>query len=97
MRDTLKENPWVWVVVQDPGKTEQFLGQQYGDSGEMFIPAFLEKEEAEKGLSLLTKEAGHTYEVQAIRYDDLKGRASEGGFAVFVLDAVGTILEKVKT
>lgn len=27
MSELIQGNPWVWVVVQDPGGNEQFLGQ----------------------------------------------------------------------
>ena len=97
MSELIQGNPWVWVVVQDPEGDEQFLGQRDEEKGESFIPTFLEKDEALKCLNLLTKEKGHTYEVQAIQYEDLAGRAAEKGFMLFVLNGSGEVLEKIKS
>ena len=97
MAKSLQDDQWVWVVVQDPGGKEQFLGQRDGETGESLIPAFLEKEEAQQGLNLLPREEGHAYEVQAIRFDDLCRRAAENGFNVLVLTGTGEVLEKVAT
>ena len=47
----IKDDQWVWVVIQNPGGNEQFLGQKDEDKGISFIPTFLEKEEAEQGLT----------------------------------------------
>jgi hypothetical protein len=87
---------WVWILVQDPGANEQFLGQLDEENRLTFIPAFLTKEEAQNGLEKMARESGHTYEAQAIRMDDLSRRAAENGFVVFVLNASGQIVETVK-
>ena len=84
----------VWVVIQDPGGSEQFLGQHDTEGNLSFIPAFLEKEEAEKGLELLQREKGRKYEVQAIQFEDLSHRAAEHGFRLFILNGSGDVLEK---
>ena len=91
----IKGNPWVWIVVVDPGRHEQFLGQHDQERSVSFLPAFFEKEEAVKGLDRLTRDEGHTYEVQAIRYQDLARNARAGGFVIFLLDGDGKVLEKV--
>ncbi|MEJ2586890.1 MAG: hypothetical protein P8165_04780 [Deltaproteobacteria bacterium] len=94
MSKRLEGNPWVWVIVQDPGGDEQFLGQ-YDEKEEVsFIPAFMEKEEALQGLGFLSKKADKKYEVQAIEYEELAPRAGEHGFRVFILNGSGDILEK---
>jgi hypothetical protein len=96
MSRLIQEEQWVWVVVQDPGGEEKFLGQ-YNDSSEApFIPTFLEKDEAKQGMELLTREKGHKYEVQAIQYNDLAERAAENGFMILVLKGTGEVLEKIK-
>ena len=97
MSEKVKMDQWVWVVVQDPGGDEKFLGQQDQERGVSFIPAFLEREEAEQGLGSLHKEAGHKYEIQAIQVDDLRQRASESGFVLFFLNAKGEVLEKMES
>ena len=91
-----QENQWVWVVVQDPGENEQILGQYDEERDVSFIPAFLEKEEAREGLRQLVKDREKKYEVQAILYDDLAGRAAEKGFIILMLNGAGKVLEKSK-
>ncbi len=87
---------WVWVIVQDPGGNEEFLGQEDTEKGVSFVPAFLEKEEAEKGLAKLPKQDGRKYEVQAIMFEDLFHRIAGSGFSLFLLDGTGRILEKLE-
>jgi len=91
----IQNDQWVWVVVQDPGAKEQFLGQQDEEKGVSFIPVWLEKDAAVDGLKLLAREQGHTYEVQAIQYETLAPKAAEAGFMLFVLDASGKILDQI--
>jgi len=91
-----EQNPWVWVIVQDPGGNEQFLGQRYEDDKTTFIPAFREKEEAQACLPLIQKDQSFKYEVQAIRFSQLAPHAAESGFMVFILDGSGHILDKIK-
>jgi len=97
MGKLIEKNQWVWVVVQDPGGNEQFLGQHDQEKDESFIPTFLEKEEAQQGLTLMTREKGYRYEVQAILFEDLSRRAAENGFKVFILNGEGEILEKINS
>lgn len=97
MSKLVKNDQWVWVVVQDPGGSEQFLGQQDTERNVSFIPTFLEKEEAEKGLELLPREKGRKYEVQAILFEDLSDRAAENGFMLFILNGSGEVLDKIET
>ena len=97
MSNLIEKDQWVWVVIQDPGGNEQFLGQHDDEKNESFIPVFLKKDEAEKGLELLQREKGHKYEVQAIQYEDLVKRAAEHGFMLFLLSGAGEVLEKIKT
>lgn len=96
MSKLVQGNPWVWVVVQDPGGNEQFLGQHDKEKEVSFIPTFLEKEEAQQCLNHLTREEGHKYEVQAIQYEELARSSSEHGFAVFILNGAGEVLEKIE-
>lgn len=96
MTELIEGNPWVWVVIMDPGKNEQFVGQQDQRTGVAYLPVFLEKEEAEKGLEGLAREEGRLYEVQAIRYRDLAENAGANGFMVFLLSGEGRILEKIE-
>ena len=95
MGKLIEKDQWVWVVVQDPGGNEQFLGQHDQEKNESFIPTFLEKEEAQQGLTLMTHEKGHKYEVQAILFEDLSRRAADNGFMVFILNGSGEVLAKI--
>ena len=96
MSKLIKGNPWVWVVVIDPGGNEQFLGQHDKEKDVSFIPTFLEKEEALQGLKHLASEEGHKYEVQAIRYEELARDSAENGFMLFILSGAGKVLEKIR-
>jgi hypothetical protein len=96
MSDRIKGDQWVWVVVQDPGGNEQFLGQHDQEKDLSFIPAFLGKEEAQECLPRIPQEKGHSYEIQAIEFDDLRRRAAESGFMVFILNGAGRVLERIE-
>jgi hypothetical protein len=96
MGSVIQGNPWVWVVVLDPGKNEQFLGQHDQEDDISFIPVFLDKEEALQALDRLAREEGHRYEVQAIQYEELARSSAQHGFMLFILNAKGEILEKLK-
>jgi hypothetical protein len=92
----IQGNPWVWVVVLDPGRNEQFLGQYDEEKDVSFILTFLEKEEALECLKHLALREGQKYEVQAIQYEELARNSVENGFMLFILNAAGEILEKIK-
>jgi len=96
MKKELKPDTWLWVVVQNPGADEQFLGQEYQDQNVSFIPAFFEKEDARQCLIHMTTIKGNKYEAQAILYNQLLQSAAENGFMVFILNADGEILQKIK-
>ena len=97
MSELIKDDQWVWVVIQNPGGNEQFLGQKDEEKGISFIPTFLEKEEAEQGLTLMARDTGRKYEVHAILFEDLSERASENGLMLFVVNGKGEVLEKIET
>ena len=95
MGSRVKEDTWVWVVVQDPGAREQFLGQHDSEKDVSFIPAYLEKEEANRGMKRLVRDENRKYEVQAIQAAHLLEQAGGHGFQVFLLDGEGTLIEKI--
>jgi hypothetical protein len=97
MSNILKDDTWVWVVIQDPGKNEVILGQMDDKKNISFIPTFQTKDEALMCLNLLSREPGATHEVQAILYEDLVQHASENKFAVIVLNGVGEVIEEIDT
>ena len=96
MSTEIQADQWVWVVVQDPGKDERFLGQHDEEQDISYIPTFLEKEDALQCLDLLARDEKRKYEVQAIQYDQLARDAAENGFLLFLLNNAGEILEKIR-
>ena len=97
MSKLIKGDQWVWVVVQDPGKDEKFLGQYDEEKDISFIPTFLEKEEAQKSLTQLKTDVNSVYEPQAVLYDELLTHAKGHGFVVFILNGRGEILEEISS
>ena len=91
-----KKDKWLWVVVQDPGGNEQFLGQYDKEKDESFIPAFLEKENAQQGMLHLALEKGKKYEVQAVEYNELLENLAKNGFVLYVLEENGEIMDRIK-
>ena len=96
MNISIKADQWVWVIVQEPGANEQFLGQMDDTSGISYIPAFLEKEVAQQCFYQLARDQNRKYEVQAILYEDLAAQAAENGFQIFILDENGGMLKRIQ-
>jgi hypothetical protein len=96
MKNELKPDTWVWVVIQNPGPEEQFLGQNYEDHNVSFIPAFFDKEQAQQCLIQMTTNKGDKYEVQAVLFEELAEDAAKNDFMIFMLNAEGEILEKIR-
>ena len=96
MTKELSSDTWIWVVVQNPGANEQFLGQHNEKMNLSFIPAFYQKEDAQQCLIQLTTEKGKKYEAQAISFKELAKDAALNGFMIFMLNEDGEILQKFK-
>lgn len=96
MDTEIKPDAWVWIVVQDPGGNEQFLGQTDKVDNVDFIPTFLQKDDALQCFPQMLKEKGRKYEIQAILFEELANDAAEHGFMLFILNADGEITEKIK-
>ncbi len=96
MNHKIDADTWVWVVVQNPGTDEQFLGQHDPDQNVSFIPAFFEKEAAQQCLIHMTTQKGDKYEVQAILFNELAGDAAKHSFMIFMLDSEGKILARME-
>ena len=96
MSKLIQGNPWVWIVVQDPGGNEQFLGQYDKENEVSYIPTFLDKEDGSQCLKRLTRDEKQKYEVQAIQYEHLADDAAKHGFMLFLLNREGEILEKIR-
>ena len=95
MQKELNADTWIWVVVQDAGGNEQFVGQHNEETNVSFIPAFYQKEDAEQCLIHVPRQKGKKYEIQAVLFEDLSQDASKNGFNIFMLSAEGDILQKI--
>ena len=95
MQNELNADTWIWVVVQDAGGNEQFVGQHNEETNVSFIPAFYQKEDAEQCLIHIPRQKGKKYEIQAVLFEDLSQDASKNGFNIFMLGAEGDILKKI--
>ena len=94
MPEQVRDDSWIYVVVMDPEDNPQYLGQQDEEAGVAYIPAFLQKEDAQQAMLNLSLQKGRKYEVQAVMYDQLNSDAAANGFSVFILSSEGAILEK---
>ena len=90
----VNSDTWVWVVIENPGGNEQFVGQHHAKDDISFIPAFLKKEEAAGCYKRLALTEGSKYEVTAIQYDHLTQEAFKNGFSIFFLDEDGEIIHR---
>ncbi len=95
MKTKLNSDTWIFVVIQNPGKDEHFLGLHDDQMDVAYIPAFLNKDDAQSCLIHLPTERGKKYEVQAIMYEELAQDASQNGFLIFILDGDGNIIDKI--
>jgi hypothetical protein len=95
VKSSIKGDTWVWVVVQDPGGDEQFLGQLDEEKNISFIPAFYQKEDAQQCFVQMHREKGRKYEIQAIFFDELTKDAAKQGFMIFMLDEDGKVSEEI--
>jgi hypothetical protein len=95
MTEKINSETWIWVIVQNPGGDEQFLGQYDERKDLSFIPAFYEKDIANQCLGRLITEKGTKYEAQAILYEELVKDAAQHGFSIFMLNADGEILKEI--
>ena len=96
MDKEIKPDTWIWVIVQDPGVNEQYLGQLDEEKSESFIPAFQQKEDAQQCLIQMATDKGKKYEVQAICFDELVKDARKNGFMIFMLNEKGEMSQKIK-
>jgi len=95
MKKKFNDETWIFVIIQNPGGDEQFLGLHDVKSDVSYIPAFENKEAAMTCLINLPTQKGKKYEVQAIMYGDLTRDAFANNFMIFVLDEDGKIIEKI--
>ena len=95
MSENLSADSWIWVIVMDPESAPQYLGQHDEDTDVAYIPAFLNKEDAQQGVLRLSIEKGKKIEIQAVMYDQLTADAAGNGFHIFIISDQGAILERI--
>lgn len=95
MNQAVKQENYLWIIVEKAGGQETFLGLDNAD-GRNFIPAAPTREQA---LMLMVRlpaaPAGTVREVEAINQGLLHKQAQEQGFAVFVVDENGRVLREL--
>lgn len=96
MSTTFKNDQWVWVVIQDPEKNPQYLGQHDDQKDVSYIPFFKEKDHALQCMNLFKKDPSLKYEPQAVFYGELLGDAQKNGFRILFLDEEGKIREWIQ-
>ena len=94
MENETKTENWYYVIVQDPGTSnEQFVGFSE-ETHEKFLPAFKSKQEAENCFTLMPKDVfTKKYDSQAVIEEDLLQAAAENGHKIYLLDEKGCILK----
>jgi len=92
----IDDGKWVYIVVQSPGQDEQIVGLHDAENDFDFIPAFLNKEDAEQSFLSIPRRPGKKYEIQAIIYEDLTEYATKNRLMIFFLGMDGQILGKNK-
>ncbi|MBU1194237.1 MAG: DUF4907 domain-containing protein [Proteobacteria bacterium] len=93
--DTISINDtWFYVIIQNPGIDEEFLGFNDETTHKKFIPAFKTKEDAKKCFALMPRDLfKEKYEAQAVIGEDILLAAEEQGHKVYLLDEKGRILQ----
>lgn len=92
---SIKNDQWVWVIIQNPGENETLVGQFDEEFDISFIPVFLDKEAAQDGFLQIPKQKNQKHEIQAILMEDLIEYSKNHGFMLFILDSDGKILNKI--
>ena len=93
----VKPESWIYVIVENPGGAESFLGQVDEETGVQFIPAFLEKDEATMSMGQFKRRKGTKYEVQAVLFEELAKDAADNNFSIFILNDAGEIQEQISS
>ncbi|MDM8541381.1 hypothetical protein QUF90_09855 [Desulfococcaceae bacterium HSG9] len=92
----IKDEQWVYVVVQNPDSSEKIVGQFDQELGLSYIPVFIEKDSAQMVYGRLALEKMSKYEIQAILYEDVVKHAAENKCLIFILNVDGEILDKIR-
>lgn len=88
---------YLWIMVDTPEQKDQaetFFGL-VDDDGTQFIPVCRKRGQCESLMSLLPTPEGAERSIEAIHREQLMTQAPAEGFAVFVVDAQGKVLERL--
>lgn len=96
MGASLKNDQWVWVIIQDPEKNPKYLGQHDETKEISYIPVFMEKDHALQCMNLFKKDQSLKYEAQAVFYGEIVKDAKENGFLILILDGDGKTVELIQ-
>ncbi len=94
MNDKIDESQYVWVVTQRGKDYENFLGLE-GEGGERFIPVTAEKDDALILIAHLPDDPAVIRTVEAMHRDEIGEHAAAEGFALYLVDQRGRILERI--
>jgi hypothetical protein len=95
MQQSVGDQDWVWVIIEGDRNEEQILGRLDEEKKESFIPVFRSKEEGLMCLGRLEKKSAHSYQVQAMRFDEVAQTARQNQFMIFFLGGEGEILDRI--
>ncbi|MCP3926101.1 MAG: hypothetical protein GY714_26350 [Desulfobacterales bacterium] len=86
MTENIKDDTWIYVVVQNPGAgNESYLAFSDDETEKgQYVPAFLDKDAALGWLYNFSSKNDGKYEVQAIYYDFLRDQVKESGYELVI-------------
>ncbi|MEW5911714.1 MAG: hypothetical protein AB1814_04105 [Thermodesulfobacteriota bacterium] len=94
MEPKVDQSNYVWVIVERRGAEESFLGLAHQDGGQ-FIPVTAEKDQALMLLGRLPAAQDAERSVEAMHRQQIAEQAQAEGFAVYLVDAQGKIIERL--
>lgn len=94
MESKVDQSDYVWVIVERSGHEENFLGLADEDGGH-FIPVTAEKDQCQALLGRLPEPEHVERSVEAINKIELGKQARSEGFAVYLVDSEGKVLERL--
>ena len=91
-----QDKNYVWVIVETVGQEDNFVGLNDTQSGETFIPVTADRDHALMLVGRLPAgPQGATRQVEAIHKDRLMEMAGAEGFAVYLVDQEGRLLQRL--
>ncbi|MCF8034495.1 MAG: hypothetical protein K9K66_13280 [Desulfarculaceae bacterium] len=94
MSDKKDDTQYVWVVTERGKDYENFLGLE-DEAGERFIPVTAEKDQALILLGRLPNNPEVQRTVEAMHREQIGEAARDDGFALYLVDENGKILERI--